>query len=383
MARTSNSWYFSAMDMHIIVIGSGPAGFGAALGLTRKGVHVDMLEQDDLPGTGRRGETIRLDEHMEHILGTGFFDRIALRRVDRRRYYSHTGMRLVDRQIRNPNIIISWPDLIGLLADTARREGVTLRTGTRALGLITGRNGQVEGIEARRGSENVSFRASTVLLCGGCGGAASMGIPQDRSGMDMKVHKRLVTGFSGPEDRLEYHFHLVPSGLVVGTMFPRGGGEAEFILMDTSPDGCSVLSFDDFRACHPFFDRLLEGTRISYELQSVVPMGGMRFPFSPMPGLILAGDALGHVQARGGSGIRTSFLIGYAAGSLAADVVHAGGWTGTNRAAYERSMARHPHVRSLRMHNAFYGSLRSGIFRRIRTPEHMDRFWPLLSLALR
>ncbi|HPI94251.1 MAG TPA: FAD-dependent oxidoreductase [Deltaproteobacteria bacterium] len=371
------------MDMHVIVIGAGPAGFGAALGLTRKGMHVDMLEQDEVPGAVRRGETIRFDEHMERLLGGGFFDRIALRMVNRRRYYSHSGKKHVDRQIRNPNIIISWPDLIGLLTETVCREGVTLHAGTRALDLIAGENGQVKGVEARRGSEDVTFPGSTVLLCGGCGGSASMGITQDRSGMDMKVHKRLVTGFSGPEDRLEYHFHLAPSGLVVGTMFPRGGGEAEFILMDTSPGNTEALSFDGFRACHPLFDRLLKDTSTTYELQTFVPMGGMRYPFSPMTGLILAGDALGHVQARGGSGIRTSFLIGYAAGSLAADTLNAGGWTDTNLSAFEKAMRMNPHVRSLMMHNAFFGTLRKGIFGRIRSPENMDRLWPLLSLVLR
>ncbi|HWR67703.1 MAG TPA: hypothetical protein VN416_01650, partial [Desulfomonilia bacterium] len=358
------------------------AGLGAALGLVRHGIHVTMVEQHDLLGTPRRGETIRADPHMEEILGRGFFDTIALRRVNSRRYYSHSGLCHVDRTISNPNIIFSWPDLIGHLAEIARREGVVIRTGMRALRLVT-RAGSTVGIEAAHGSAQESFPADTVFLCGGFRGAESLGMAQDRSGMDMAVHKRLVSGYDGPDDRLEYHFHLAPAGLVVGAMFPRGHGEAELILMNTSGGSTGVISFDEFCGHHPSFARLMEGVQTSYDLETCIPMGGMRFPFSPVPGLVLAGDALGHVQGRGGSGIRTSFLIGHTAGSLSARAMRAGGWTKENRRAFEKELRRHPHVRSLRLHNLVYAGLRSRIFRRIRSPEHMDSVWNLLSVALR
>ena len=83
-------------------------------------------------------------------------------------------------------------------------------------------------------------------------------------------------------------------------------------------------------------------------------MGGMLYPFSPRQGLVMAGDALGHVQARGGSGIKTSFLIGYTAGSLAADVMRSGGWTQGNRKKFEKTIKYNPHVRSLRLHNLIF-----------------------------
>jgi flavin-dependent dehydrogenase len=367
---------------HAVVVGAGPAGLGAAIGLARHGIHVTLVEQHDLLGTPRRGETIRADPHMEEILGGGFFDKIALRRVNRRRYYSHSGLRHVDRTISNPNIIFSWPDLIGHLAEIARREGVVIRTGMRALRLMTG-SGCTAGIHAGDGPVEESFPAGTVFLCGGCRGAESLGMAQDRTGMDMAVHKLLVSGYGGPDDRLEYHFHLDAHGLVVGSMFPRGNGEAELILLNTSGGSPDVLSFEEFCAHHPLFGRLMEGTQTSYEVTTCIPMGGMRFPFSPGPGLVLAGDALGHVQGRGGSGIRTSFLIGHTAGSLSARAMRAGGWTQENRHAFEKELRRHPHVRSLRLHNLVYAGLRSRIFRRIRSPEHMDSVWNLLSVALR
>jgi flavin-dependent dehydrogenase len=97
----------------------------------------------------------------------------------------------------------------------------------------------------------------------------------------------------------------------------------------------------------------------------------------------MAGDALGHVQARGGSGIRTSFLIGHAAGTLAADVIHSGGWSEDKMKRFEHLMRTHPYVRSLRLHNFLYSNLRSRIFGLVDTAEEMDKKWNILKVALR
>jgi flavin-dependent dehydrogenase len=355
---------------------------GVAIGLARKGVRTIILEQHEHAGDVRRGETIRYDDQMEQILGRGFFDRMTMRKVCRRRYYSHTGHRHVDRTISNPNIIFSWPNMIADMEKVARSEGVVIHYGMRASRILS-RDGRIEGIEAGNSESEQMFHEDTVFLCGGSSGPSSLGVPQDRTGIDMSVNKRLVTGYSGPDDRLEYHFHLAPKGLVVGTMFPRGNGEAEFIIMDTTGSGEQAPSFDEFCSEHPLFAALVGGTQAFYELATSIPMGGMLYPFSPMPGLILAGDAIGHVQARGGSGIKTSFLIGHAAGSLAADAMHSGGWTEMKRAAFERAICGHRLVRSLRLHNFFYAGIRLRMFKHFRTPGDMDHAWRFLSLALR
>jgi flavin-dependent dehydrogenase len=365
-----------------VVIGAGPVGLGVSLGLASKGISVIIIELQEKLGAVRRGETIRADKHMEEILGPGFFERITIKKVNKRRYFSHTGKCHVDRTIKNPNIIFAWPDLIGEIAAEAERIGVRVLTGVGVKTLLGG-SGRVQGVITEMNGSEKEYFAHTVFSCGGCNDPASQYIKQERTGIDMPVAKRLVRGYTGPEDRLEYHFHHRPSGLVVGTMFPRGGGEAEFILLDTSSGKDTPLTFDKFSRHHPQFSRLLEGTQTHYELQTRIPLGGMLYPFSPCPGLVMAGDVLGHVQARGGSGIRTSFLIGHAAGILAADVIHSGGWSEDKMKRFENLMRTHPHVRSLRLHNLIYSYLRSRIFGFIDTPEEMDKKWNILKVALR
>lgn len=366
----------------IIVIGAGPAGLGVAIGLAHQGMAVIVLEQQKILGSIRRGETIRADRSMEEILGPGFFDHIAIRRVNKRRYWSHSGQCNVDRIIKNPNIIISWPVFIHEIASIAERSGVHIITDCQVERLIE-QPGGIQDVVAKTNRGSEVFPASTVFSCGGCFDPVFRQLGSSRAGIDMAILKYLVKGYTGPDDRLEYHFHLCPAGLIVGAMFPRGQGEAEFILLNTSSKNDVKLSLNTFCNDHPAFARLLNGIEVSYELHSSIPMGGMLYPFSPRPGLVMVGDVLGHVQARGGSGIRVSFLIGYTAGTLAANVVRAGGWSEENRTKFEKALIANPQVRSLRLHNFVYSRLRKLFFSTLRTPEDMDRRWPLLEVALR
>jgi flavin-dependent dehydrogenase len=367
---------------NVVIIGAGPAGLGASIGLARKGITVTVIDQQEKLGLIRRGETIRSDMHMEEILGHGFFDRIAIRKVYQRRYFSHTGKCRVEREIKNPNIIFSWPDLINEIAGLAENSGVRFLAGHHVTSLIE-HSGKVNGVMTSMSGVEEEFLADAVISCGGCNDPASHHIRQDRNGIDMAVTKRLVKGYAGQESQLEYHLHIKPTGIVVGTMFPRGGGEAEFIILDTTRENHVQPAFDEFSHFHPEFEKLLQGTQTFYELGTFIPMGGMLYPFSPRQGLVMAGDALGHVQARGGSGIKTSFLIGHAAGSLAADVIHSGGWTEFNRKKFEKTLQGHMQVRALKLHNLIYSNLRTRIFKCISSPEDMDKKWHILQVALR
>lgn len=103
----------------------------------------------------------------------------------------------------------------------------------------------------------------------------------------------------------------------------------------------------------------------------------------PEDRLVMAGDVLGHVQSRGGSGIRTSFLMGYTAGRLGAGALQSGAWTAETTKKLEQSIQGSPPMRDLYRHNLIYSTLRAGIFGLIHEPKQMDRLWPLLRVALR
>lgn len=374
----------SALNVSAVVIGAGPAGLGTALGLAREGIRVVVLEKQDRVGLLRRGETIRFNSDMEHILGSGFFRKQTIRKISKRTYFSHTGLREVKRTISNPNLIISWPDFMQAMAEVAHAAGVQIWTAANVLDFIR-EDRRVKGVKAMvSGFTGEEIHARAVFSCGGHEDPASHQLCLDRSGIDLPVFKKIVKDYAGPDDRLQYHFHTDADAMAVGAVFPRGSLEAEVMVMSLPRSGkVSRMHFDQFCEAHPSFAQNLEGTTTIYSQSTLIPMGGMISPFCPRPGLVMAGDALGHVQARGGSGIRTSFLIGHAVGRIGAVAIKSGEWTPDTSALFEKAIQKSPEVRGLKVHNFVYSRLRAKIFDKIRTPVDMDEKWPLLRMALR
>ena len=367
-----------------VVVGAGPAGMGVALGLVRSGIQVVLLEKEESIGAQRRGETIRYDEEMDALLGDDFFMRQTIKKINKRTYFSHTGLKEVSRKISNPNLIINWTNFMQEMGEVLRDEGVEIRLATEVRGFME-QSRAVTGVKTKEaGDSGDSFAAAAVFSCGGHLDPASRYLKTDRSKIDFPVYKQLVKDYKGPDDRLEYYFHLDGNGLSIATIFPRGNFEAEIIIMSTSAGASHKrIGFDAFCREHPKFARRIAGTVPFYSIDTFIPMGGMIRPCARRPGLIMLGDAVGHVQARGGSGIKSAFMIGYTAGSLSADIIKSGRWSKKDVRLFNKELEKSPAYIDLKRHNLLYLKMRPLVFGRIRTPGEMDKVWPLLKHALR
>ncbi len=107
----------------ILVIGAGPAGLGVGLGALARGARVLVVERQKSVGDTIKGETIHFNPEMEAILSKGFFDRNTIAVTNRRRYYSPTDSRWIDRVIDDPNLIFEWPAFMADMTDDRQGQG--------------------------------------------------------------------------------------------------------------------------------------------------------------------------------------------------------------------------------------------------------------------
>lgn len=376
----------------VLVIGGGPAGLGAALGARRAGADpVLVLERATDPGVRRRGETLRHDADVEALLHPGFFDRHTKHRVDRRRYFSPSGKKTVERRIDNPNRIIGWPDLLEDLTRLATDRGATVLRGAEATALELDGEG-VRRVRWRDSGGEHTGEVGFVVAADGHDGLCARLLGQDRRRLDLPIRKTLQRGGSVDPACLEYHLHL-EHGLppLVGCIFPRGSGESEALIMawgDVGGDAAGrarlLEAMRTFSERHPLFGRRLAGSEVFYSHETAIPMGGLVEPACPLPRLLIAGDLAGQVQARGGSGIVSSLALGHFAGELAGAVVRREDfWRPELMAALSKAMHEHPMEQRLRRMQRLLGRPRQRLLELLGSAEAFDRCWPALSPLLR
>lgn len=358
----------------VVIIGAGPGGIGAGLGALSEGARVVVIEAQEDVGKIKKGETVHFNRGMEDILGDGFFSRHEINRVDRRRYYSSTDRYFLDKSASDPNIIFKWSDLMSDMTAIARAKGLPITTKTRATDLIW-EHDEVRGVIAQNGGLPEDICAPVVIGADGCSGLTGDIIGFDRSGINLPAIKYLMNGVSMPDNRLEFFFHVYrdePIGM--GFLFPRTKNQAEAgLLIFTNYMKHSGVAydhphmerlFDSFTSFHPIFAERIRNAESVYSLSTSIPMGGFVPRFVPFPGLVLTGDAAGQVEQKGGSGIVSSFLIGYHTGCLAARFAREKTeWTEKTTHMMESSIRSHPSVRAIASYQRAAGRVRSILFR--------------------
>lgn len=376
------------MSLTAIVIGAGPAGIGAALSLARQGVKVTVLEKEAEIGINRRGETIRFHQGMEDKLYKGFFAEQTIHRINQRTYYSHTGKKKADRQISTWNLIIEYPRFVQALAKVAVDAGVEILKST-PLERFNKEGGRVRSVIAG-GKE---FGADIFFSTAGHKDLTLDTAKRAQSRMDIPIRKYLVKNYAGRDTHLEYFFHVDETYPAICAIFPRGNREAEVLYMfltDSASKPPKEVDFkniagiiDNFETLHPVFGEKLRGAERYYETNTLIPMGNIGSEVLPMPNLIVAGDAVGQVEARGGSGIRSSFMMGYLSGETAVQNLLRENFSAQSQSAFRKAVLDSEQMHELKDLNLKFGIPRRLFFSTVTSPGAMDMFWFGLEFFMR
>ncbi len=376
------------MSSSAIVIGAGPAGLGAALSLARQGFKVTVLEKEAEIGIHRRGETIRFHQGMEDKLYPGFFAEQTIHKINQRTYYSHTGKKKADRQISTWNLIIEYPRFVQTLAKVAADAGVEILKST-PLERINQQGGRVQSVTA--GGKD--FTADIFFSTAGHKDTALDTQKRAQSKMDIPIRKYLVRNYAGRDTHLEYFFHVDEPYPAICAIFPRGNREAEVLYMfltDSASKPPKEVDFkviagiiDNFESLHPAFGEKLRGAERYYETNTLIPMGNIGSDILPLPNLVVAGDAVGQVEARGGSGIRSSFMMGYLSGEAAVQNLLKEGFSAQSQSAFRKAVLESEQMHELKDLNLKFGIPRRLFFSTVTSPGAMDTFWFALEFFMR
>lgn len=371
-----------------VVIGAGPAGLGAAIALARQGLKVTVLEKEAEIGVNRRGETIRFHQGMEDRLYKGFFAEQTIHRINQRTYYSHTGKKKADRQISTWNLIIEYPRFVQTLAKVAREAGVEIITSAPVE--------RLEKTDARVRAAiagGKEYAADIFFTAGGHKDPAVQAARSTHATMDIPIRKYLVKNYAGRDTHLEYFFHVDETYPAICAIFPRGRGEAEVLYMfltDSAAKKQKELDFrriantiDDFENLHPVFGEKLRGAERYYETNTLIPMGDIGNEVLPLSNLIVAGDAVGQVEARGGSGIRSSFMMGYLSAETAVQTLLRENFSAQSQSAFRKAVLDSEQMHELKDLNLKFGIPRRLFFSTVTSPGAMDTFWFALEFFMR
>lgn len=371
-----------------VIIGAGPAGLGAALSLARQGTKVTVLEKEAEIGINRRGETIRFHQGMEDKLYKGFFDEQTIHKINQRTYYSHTGKKKADRQISTWNLIIEYPRFVQALAKAATDAGAEILLST-PLERVNKEDGRVKSVAAG-GKE---YAADIYFSTAGHKDLTLDTTQRAQSRMDIPIRKYLVKNYAGRDTHLEYFFHVDETYPAICAIFPRGNREAEVLYMfltDSASKPPKEVDFkiiagiiDNFENLHPVFGEKLRGAERYYETNTLIPMGNIGSDVLPMPNLIVAGDAVGQVEARGGSGIRSSFMMGYLSAETAVQTLLRENFSAQSQSAFRKTVLDSEQMHELKDLNLKFGIPRRLFFSTVTSPGAMDMFWFGLEFFMR
>ncbi len=320
----------SRPDYDVIVVGSGPAGALAALRAAARGVRTLLVEEHPAVGTPAHcSGKLQVHAFREFALP----DALILTTLRAGAFYGPGGAVARVARATPDSHVVDRVQLDRWLVHRAQEAGAHLLLGTRVRaarredGLV-----RVTGERAGR-----TFSATAFLVVDAEGAR-----PVLPAQMGLRLPRRMVHGLQYEMSGVEVESDDCPE-LYLGRawapgffawLMPLGGGRARVgVCVDPRlTDRPPAYYLDRLVREHPVASRRVRAARVERRLGGPIPLLASRHP-TAADGMIVVGDAAGHVKATSGGGIYFSLIAGDLAAAAAARYV---GGDRSALAAYER-----------------------------------------------
>lgn len=371
-------------DCDVIVIGAGVAGLAAATASARFGARTIILDAASEIGARVKGEVIKqnntiIQKILKEALPAGLINGISRRR----RIFSPSGQKNFVTEKKEASLLIEYRPLMHLLAKACVDSGAKVLLNTSTREVILDEREQVVGvkIDGLKGGGEISGKA--VVAADGWNSLLRRRM-QFTDPIICPAYKVVFEGAHVSDDSLLEFFLLnEPAGVL--WLFPKGKTSAEcgITYWDESPETKHAdlsAAWERHREQHPILKERLKGASPVLTSKDALIFGGILRDFV-RPGLVLIGDAAGHVGASGASGILSSLNMGYQAGSFLGEYAasHAEPPDASAMQACMETMKATETWRMLEAEEKSGGMVRHFLFKVLKTNQEIDNAWDAIS----
>ena len=333
----------------LVIVGAGPGGSATAYYASRAGLETLLLDRQEFPRDKPCGDGLMPHAASEvSLMGLGDW-------LDEPRHGKFSGFSIYTqtaylRQGVPPSLhgprgyVIKREETDAKLLERAIAAGAAFRAGVRATKLLRSPAGDVRGIEATNGGEDLRVEAPLVVAADGVGGFAGRGMKAHQNAV---ARRRYYHGVGGP-NKEDLHIFITKDmnehSAGYGWVFYFGDGRAN-VGAGVSTRALARTG----RNLKDFFDRFLEEPQIAGWLAGAEPEGpakswslkmGMWGARRYTQGLMMVGDAGSMVHPISGEGVGYALESGRLAASWAHEAHARRDFSASVLSGYERQLRR-------------------------------------------
>jgi geranylgeranyl reductase family protein len=321
----------------VLVVGAGPAGSTAAQTAASLGLRTVLLEEHPEVGSPTHC-TGKLSVHAFERFGLP--DALIQTALRAAALHAPDGTIARVRRVAVDSYVVDRDPFDRYLAGRAAASRAELITGARARTVV--RDGNRLRVEVERRGSHLTITAPLVIDAEGASPVLppQLGIAPRRRlvhGLQYEVEGVVLDDIEAPD--LYFGRDVAPG--FFAWMMPTGSGKGRLgLAVDPRQTDRPPLYFlERLMAGHPAVAPRMRQARVVRKLAGRIPILGPRRP-TWTDGMLVVGDAAGHVKATSGGGIYFSMLAGEIAGRTAARYLGAAARRDRVLAGYEREWRR-------------------------------------------
>lgn len=333
----------------LIVVGAGPGGSATAYYASKAGLRTLVLDRQEFPRDKPCGDGLMPHAASEvSLMGLGdWLDEPHHGRFTGFCVYTRTAYlrQSIPPTLHGPyGYVVKRQETDAKLLERAILAGAEFRPQTRATELLRSAAGEVTGIEAASGGEDLRFEAPLVVAADGVGGFANEGLKAHQNAVARRQYFRGVNGPNREDLQIFITRDLNEQGAGYGWVFYLGDGQANVGA------GVSTRTLSRTgRNLKDFFDRFLEEPRLAAWLDGAEPEGpakswslkmGMWGARRYTSGLMMVGDAASMVHPISGEGVGYAIESGRLAATWAHEAHERRDFSASLLSGYERQLRR-------------------------------------------